>query len=320
MPETLQNFNDVKVLVLGDVMLDQYWWGNVDRISPEAPVPIVALNKKSTVAGGAANVAANISGLGAVPILVGIIGNDAEGAELRKILRSINVSAENLKISGQRPTTVKTRIIANNQQVVRLDREDPDDIEYALEDELLAQAAQLIPQTDVVLISDYAKGIVTARVVSEVIGMAKENKKPILIDPKGKDYSKYTGANVLTPNQKEALDAAGLESTDEETIRIAGEKLVSDHKLQNLVITRGEKGMALFGSTPGMKRIETVARRVYDVTGAGDTVISTMAVATGAGTDFETACLIANAAAGIVVERLGTTPVSVEELEKNLVL
>lgn len=316
--DNFNKFGDVKVLVLGDVMLDQYWWGVVDRISPEAPVPIVALNKKSIVAGGAANVAANVAGLGATPFLFGVAGNDADGALLIGLLKAIGVSTDFLMTTDLRPTTVKTRIIANNQQVIRLDRENSNDISDQFQQDILANVTKMLDQVDVVLVSDYAKGVITERLVSGVIDAAKNAGKPILIDPKGKDYAKYRGASILTPNQKEALDAAGLENNDEETVRIAGERLIANYDLENLVITRGEKGMSLFGKGSETKNIETVARRVYDVTGAGDTVISTMAVSLGTGSDFETACSLANMAAGVVVERLGTAPVNVKDLEEYL--
>ena len=318
MLELIEQFKTVKVLVLGDIMLDQYWWGVVDRISPEAPVPIVSLNKKSVVAGGAANVAANIIGLGATPLLFGSIGNDADGDQLRGILGEMGITDKYLVVNGSHLTTVKTRIIANNQQVIRLDRENTSDIPESARDSILAEIDKVIEETDVVIISDYAKGFVTASLVSLVIERAKGAGTPVLVDPKGKDYSKYRGASVLTPNQKEALDAAGLEGDDEETVRSAGEKLISDHNFKNLVITRGEKGMSLFGENSHGKKIETVARRVYDVTGAGDTVISTMAVSLGSGCDFVTSCSIANIAAGIVVERLGTTAININDLKRYL--
>ncbi len=318
MLDILNKFNDVKVLVLGDVMLDQYWWGDVDRISPEAPVPIVALNKKSIVAGGAANVAANVAGLGATPILFGVTGKDTDGSELESLLSTIGVSTDHLTVTSLRPTTVKTRIIANNQQVIRLDREHTDDISDELQDEILASVISTVDRVDIVLISDYAKGMITERLVSGVIDAARRVGRPVIVDPKGKDYAKYRGANILTPNQKEALDAVGLENTDEETIAATGAKLISNYDLESLVITRGERGMSLFSKGSEMKNIETVARRVYDVTGAGDTVIAAMAVALGTGSDFETSCSLANMAAGIVVERVGTTPVNAKDLEEYL--
>ena len=317
MQNLLDKFKGVKVLVFGDVMLDQYWWGSVDRISPEAPVPIVSLDKKSLVAGGAANVSANIAGLGARAILVGAVGEDPEANDLRKILEMAGVSSDYLIETGSRPTCVKTRIIASSQQIVRLDRESIEDIETDLEEKFWTSLTSLIDSVDVVVISDYAKGSVTNRLSKRIIQEANRKAKTVLVDPKGKDYAKYKNANILTPNQKEALDASGLDYSDETTVERAGHKLVSDFDLEHLLITRGEKGMALFSAGGGVRQFATVARKVFDVTGAGDTVIATIAVALGSGFDIPEACKLANAAAGIVVERVGTSPIAIGELSER---
>ncbi len=318
MREFLENFSGVKVLILGDVMLDQYWWGDVSRISPEAPVPIVALNKKTAVAGGAANVAANVAGLGAVPYLIGIVGDDAESEVLKQTLQKNHVTGIHLISSALRPTTVKTRVIADNQQVVRVDREDVHGLEKPLEEAVAKSVAGIIKEVDVVLISDYAKGIVTSKLVAEVLSGSNEYEKPLLIDPKGKDYRKYSRASVLTPNQKEALDAANMEFVDDSTVKEAGDYILAKFDLEHLVITRGEKGMTLFSKDAPPTSLDTVARRVYDVTGAGDTVIATLAVAIGSGLDFHNSCKLANAAAGVVVETVGTAPITLKELEQTI--
>ena len=316
MQETLANFQDIKVLVVGDVMLDQYWWGNVNRISPEAPVPVVSLDRKTTIPGGTANVAANVVGLTANPYLVGIVGNDDEGNVLRESLGEIGVSTDYLISSADRATTSKTRIIANSQQVTRVDRESSEPLGGETEEKISERVASLIDQVDIVLISDYAKGVISDQTAAWIINAANERKKLVLVDPKGKDYTKYKGASVLTPNQKEALEACGLDEMDDHLVQKAGEKLINDLALENLLITRGEKGMSLFSSGSEEKNIRTNARRVFDVTGAGDTVISTLAVSLAAGNDFYHSCEIANVAAGLVVEKVGTRPISLEELNE----
>ncbi len=306
-------------MVFGDVMLDQYWWGKVDRISPEAPVPIVSFDRKSLVAGGAANVASNIAGLGATPILVGVIGNDEEGDLLSSQLVKLDISVEHLVKAESRPTIIKTRIIANNQQIVRLDRETREDIDANLANLVEKRLSALIEYADIVLISDYAKGAVTVEIAKWLIAETRKNGKLILVDPKGKDYSKYKNASVLTPNQKEALDAAGFDDS-EDAVRASGEKLLTEFSFDNLLITRGENGMALFSKDTEIRYLETVARNVFDVTGAGDTVISTLAVALGAGKTFFEACKLANIAAGIVVEKLGTSAISRGDLDRAVSL
>ncbi|NNE98872.1 MAG: D-glycero-beta-D-manno-heptose-7-phosphate kinase [Pyrinomonadaceae bacterium] len=316
MQDTLDKFSEVEVLVVGDAMLDQYWWGAVNRISPEAPVPVVSLERKTTIPGGTANVAANIAGLGAKAHLVGVVGDDEEGNELRKTLENIGVSSDHLIPALTRPTTSKTRIIANNQQVTRVDRESTDPLATDTAKKLLDKVAALINDVDIVLVSDYAKGVITAETAARIISLAAENGKQVLVDPKGKDYSKYRGASILTPNQKEALEACGFDEVDDKSIPAAGDKLMSDLGLEFLLITRGEKGMSLFSAGKGERQIAANARRVFDVTGAGDTVISTLAVALAAGNGFYDSCEMANIAAGLVVEKVGTRPISKEEMSE----
>lgn len=314
----LNDFSKVKVLVLGDVMLDRFWWGTVDRISPEAPVPVVKLNRATDVPGGAANVAANICGLGATATLVGVIGDDPESEILFESLRKLNVSPDDLiKIDG-RSTTVKTRIIAHGQQVVRLDQETDADISQVAEEGIFEPLRDKIDACDVVLISDYAKGFLTAGLVQKVINYSRNSGKPVLIDPKGKDYSKYNGATLLTPNKREAADASGLEVHSAAIIDRAGEKLLSQLSLDALLITQGEDGMTLFESGKSPFHLKALAREVFDVTGAGDTVISTLAVALGAGATLSEASNMANVAARIVVGQIGTTSISISELNKAL--
>lgn len=313
----LKNFSDVSVLVVGDVMLDRYWWGSVERISPEAPVPVVHINKTSLAVGGAANVAANIVGLGAKVHLVAAVGEDAEGAQLPEILNESGLSAEFLvKISG-RPTTLKTRVIAHNQHVVRIDHETTENLSSADEERVWETIGQLIEQVDVIILSDYAKGFLSETLIARLITTAKSNAKILMVDPKGKDYSKYKGASIITPNKKEAAEASGLEEKDSRIVAKAGDKLLKELNLKSLLITQGEDGMTLFETGNSPKHFGSQARHVYDVTGAGDTVIATLAVAAGTKIDLETAAEIANTAAGYVVEEVGTTIIKRAQLEDH---
>ncbi len=311
----LDNFADVKVLVVGDVMLDRYWWGRVGRISPEAPVPVVSLERTSLIAGGAANVAANVAGLGAKPFLFGITGKDEGAKLLPEVLQKSNISAFELFPIKDRKTTVKTRIVAHNQQVVRLDQETSTPLNSRETASLLKKIEAAFDLIDVVILSDYAKGFLTDELIRRLISQGKKNGKIVLIDPKGKDYSKYSGATILTPNQREAADACGLEDNCSNLVELTGEMLLERLGLKALLITQGEKGMTLLQKGKSSSYLPATARKVYDVTGAGDTAIATMAVALGSGMDFLQAAEIANTAAGLVVEKIGTTPITREMLE-----
>ena len=314
----LDSFANTKILVIGDVMLDRYWWGSVSRISPEAPVPVVKMDSMTLAAGGAANVAANVAGLGAKPILVGIIGDDAEGEMFPEVLSKVGVRHDHLiKING-RPTTVKTRIIAHSQQMARIDQETDTNLSASDEQAVWSKIEPLIKDSHAVVISDYAKGFLTDSLLRLVIDLANIVRVPVLVDPKGKDYSKYRAASLLTPNRREAADACGLEENTQQMVDIAGNKLLADNDLNSVLITQGEDGMTLFRKSGEPFHLNTLAREVYDVTGAGDTVIASLAVAIGSGADLETAANIANTAAGFVVEQVGTTAVSLAELRKGL--
>jgi rfaE bifunctional protein kinase chain/domain len=313
----LESFADVSVLVVGDIMLDRYWWGSVERISPEAPVPVVHINKTSLAVGGAANVAANIVGLGAKVHLVAAVGEDAEGAQLPQLLSESGLSAEHLiKISG-RPTTLKTRVIAHNQHVVRIDHETTENLNSEDEKRVWERVEKIIREIDVVILSDYAKGFLSEKLIMRLITTAKNNAKILMVDPKGKDYLKYKGASIITPNKKEAAEASGLEEKDSRIIEKAGDQLLNELDLKSLLITQGEDGMTLFETGKLPKHFSSQARHVYDVTGAGDTVIATLAVAAGTKIDLATAAEIANTAAGYVVEEVGTTVINRKQLEDH---
>ena len=314
----MNKFSGARILIVGDVMLDRYFWGTVSRISPEAPVPVVKLERQTLTAGGAANVAANVSSLGANAFLIGAVGADNGGRELAGILEKNNVSSEYLVKIENRPTTAKTRIVAHHQHVVRLDDEIAAPLEDEEAEEIYQAAIKLLPQIDVLVLSDYAKGCLCEAVLFKIIRAARDCKIPILVDPKGKNYRKYNGATVLTPNKFEAAAASGVDINDEKSLSEAGAKLLSDLEIDSLLVTLGEDGMLLFEKNGESQQFPAAARDVYDVTGAGDTVIAALAGAIGAGADLATAAQIANTAAGIAVEQVGTATVTLDELEKSL--
>lgn len=317
MPMNVTDFSEVNVLVVGDVMLDRYWWGNVTRVSPEAPVPVVSHDSTSFAAGGAANVAANVAGLGAKVVLIGITGDDEDARHLPDVLSAAGVETFELFPIRGRKTTVKTRIVAHNQQIARLDQETINDLEEKDLENIIRRLQSLCRETDVILISDYGKGFLTRELLKTLISMAASNETPVLVDPKGKDYSKYTGATILTPNKQEAADACGIEIQSSELIEISRGRLLEELRLDALLITQGEDGMTLLRKGDAAASLPATARNVYDVTGAGDTVIATLAVALGSGMDLLSAAKLANVAAGIVVERVGTTPITISDLAVN---
>ena len=308
-------FSDLNVLIVGDVMLDRYWWGSVTRISPEAPVPVVNLEKTSLAAGGAANVAANIAGLGAKPYLLGVVGTDAEADLFPAVLAKNNISAEYLLKSPHRGTTVKTRVVAHSQQLLRVDQEIKVELTETEEDSLWTKIGEVFDSAHVVIVSDYGKGVVGRNLTSRLITKAKRQGKYVLIDPKGSNYEKYKGATILTPNRFEAAEVYQLRDFEQASIETAGERMIADLGLDALLITQGEAGMTLFTDGKKADHLSVTARNVYDVTGAGDTVISCLAAAVGVGASFLDAAKFANIAAGLVVERVGTTAVSLEMFE-----
>ena len=312
--DLIERFTKVRVLVVGDVMLDRYWWGSVSRISPEAPVPVVSLESTTLAAGGAANVASNVAGLGANPFLIGITGDDPEASDLPSVFAEKGILDFELKAIPGRKTTVKTRIVAHNQQMARIDQETIDEIASADAVKMIERLERRLEEIDVVVISDYGKGFLTREILSSLILAAREMGKPVLVDPKGKDYSKYQGATMLTPNKREAAEACGIEPASGDLVETAKQKLLIDLDLDSLLITLGEDGMTLLQKDADAANLSATARNVYDVTGAGDTVIATLAVAIGSGMDTFEAAKVANLAAGIVVERVGTTPITQADL------
>jgi D-beta-D-heptose 7-phosphate kinase/D-beta-D-heptose 1-phosphate adenosyltransferase len=304
--------------VIGDVMLDRYWWGSVSRISPEAPVPVINLERTSSKPGGAANVALNAAALGASVTLLSAIGYDPEGEELATALNSRGVSADSLiRVPGRR-TSVKTRIIAHSQQVTRVDSEQVDQLSEDTSSLLLEHFNKALGTSDAVIISDYAKGTLSDDMLRMVIEKANILERHILADPKGKHYQKYSGATILTPNRREAAEACKLDESDPEVVRKSGETLLKECGLKHVLITEGEHGMTLFGNGNKPYHLDASVHQVYDVTGAGDSVIACLGVAMAAGVPVREACNLANAAGGISVQQVGTHAVTFEELQKEL--
>ena len=303
-----EQFSKARLLVVGDVMLDRYWFGDTNRISPEAPVPVVQVGKIDERLGGAANVARNVAALGAKTTILGVIGDDEPGRRVTDLLRSSGVDSQ-LEIDGKVPTTVKLRVIARQQQLIRLDFEEAPS-EAALAHKL-ERYEKLVGNADVVILSDYGKGALGQ--VTLMIEQARAQKKMILVDPKGYDYSKYRGATVLTPNRSELRQVVGQWSSEEDLTKRA-QDLRKSLNLEALLLTRSEEGMSLY-TEAGVSHVKAQAREVFDVSGAGDTVIGTLAVALAAGWPLERAMALANRAGGIVVGKLGTATVTSEELQ-----
>ena len=301
-------FSKTRLLVVGDVMLDRYWFGDTGRISPEAPVPVVQVEKIDERLGGAANVARNASALGAQTTILGVVGADEAGKRVEQLLLESGVQSQ-LQTDGNVPTTVKLRVIARQQQLIRLDFEEaPSQISL---DAKLKRFKSLLPNIDIVILSDYGKGALEQ--VSAMIELANASKKLVLVDPKGDAYDKYKGATVLTPNRSELRQVVGQWSSEDD-LTLRAQSLRKNLGLGALLLTRSEEGMTLF-TDKGTEHVRAQAREVFDVSGAGDTVIAALAVAMGAGWSLERAMALANRAGGIVVGKLGTATVSAEELQ-----
>jgi len=310
--EILRALRDRNVLVLGDVMLDEFVWGDVTRISPEAPVPVVDVRRESVHLGGAANVLANLVALGARGSVVGVVGNDAAGERLRTGLCELG-TVDQLVVDETRPSTTKTRIIAHSQLVVRADRESRVPVTAKVEDQILTSLKQALKHADAFVISDYDKGVVTPRILREILPLAYE-QVPVLVDPKLRNFNSYRPATLVTPNHFEALRMSDSEDQSDDgslhAAKVIREKLGCDAVL----ITRGDRGMMLLEAGDNAVFVETAAREVYDVTGAGDTVIAALAGALASGATMLEAATLANHAAGIVVGKVGTATASADEL------
>ncbi|HEY0097895.1 MAG TPA: D-glycero-beta-D-manno-heptose-7-phosphate kinase [Pyrinomonadaceae bacterium] len=320
--ELAANFGGRRIVVYGDVMLDEFVWGDVSRISPEAPVPVVDIRRESVRLGGAANVLANLNALGARASVVGVVGRDRAGERLLGALEEAGAlnSHGGLVTDESRPTTLKTRIIAHNQLVVRADRERRVPADAATEDRLVATLTAALQDADAFVVSDYDKGAVTPRVLAEILPRATKRGIPVLVDPKIRNFDSYRPATLVTPNHHEALRLTNTEDDTDEGIAAAARLIRQRLDCESVLITRGEHGMMLLEGDAAPVYVATVAREVYDVTGAGDTVIATLAAALAARASLVEAAALANHAAGIVVAKLGTATASADELVNSFKL
>lgn len=318
MQQVVDNIGGAHVLILGDIMLDEYLFGTVNRISPEAPVPVVEIDSDNILLGGAANVAANINSLGDKPILVGVVGEDDAAGKLRVLLDDNNIPSEYLLVDNTRRTTIKTRIIAHNQQTVRADREDRHELSDELQGQIMERLESLKGTVRALIISDYGKGVITLKLLQSVIRWCRDNDVFIAVDPKETHFHHYKHVSVITPNHHEAGFAFGRRINNEADLLAVGNGLLEKLDARSILITRGPDGMSLFQREGEPTHIPTFARQVYDVTGAGDTVIATFVSAITAGADLVQAAVMANAGAGITVGKIGTATVTTDELRREL--
>ncbi len=316
--DLVSRFRGRRIAVFGDLMLDRYLWGRVERISPEAPVPVVAIDHETFSLGGAANVAHNLAALGAAPRLVGLVGDDAAGRTLATDLSARGVDVRGLVTDRARRTTVKTRIIAHQQQVVRADEEDAFDVTGAAATGLATALAVALDGAEAIVVSDYGKGAITGPGLESLLALARAKRVPVCVDPKETHFFSYTGAAVLTPNVHEAGRAFGRTLRDDATLAAAGEDLRQRLDAEAMLITRGADGMSLFERGGRRTDLPTVAREVFDVTGAGDTVVSAYALALAAGAEPPLAAYLANHAAGLVIRHAGTAVTDGGELLASL--
>ncbi len=307
-----------RVLILGDIMLDEYLFGRVERISPEAPVPVVEISSSKLLLGGAANVAANIRALGDEAILLGAVGEDEAAIKLKQLLRLREISDEYLVHDGSRQTTIKTRIMAHNQQVVRADREDRHDLQTEMEREVYNRFLSVANTITAVIVSDYGKGVITSSLLEQVMDVCVEKGIFVAVDPKESRFRNYRRVSVITPNHHEAGFAFGRRIDTEEDLLAVGNGLIRRLEAKSILITRGADGMSLFEADAEPTHIPTFARKVYDVTGAGDTVIATFVSAVNAGANLQEAAIIANAGAGLTIAEVGTATVTSAQIRKEL--
>lgn len=320
--ELTSGFGDAKVLILGDIMLDEYMYGSVDRISPEAPVPVVDIASSKILLGGAANVAANICSLGGEALLLGTVGQDEAATKLSQLLKSRNISDDLLVTDLTRRTTIKTRIIAHSQQIVRADREDRHEVNLNVEREIIHRFLSVIDDVQAVILSDYGKGVITQSLLEKIMSVCLERDMFVAVDPKETHFNNYQKVSLITPNHHEASFAYGQRILSEKDLLEVGKGLLKRLQAKSILITRGPDGMSLFTEDSEPTHIPTFAKKVYDVTGAGDTVIAAFVVATCSGADLVESAVVANAGAGITVGEIGTATVTTEllyqEIEHNI--
>jgi len=308
-----KRFSSVKIAVIGDLMLDQYLWGRVSRISPEAPVPVVRVERKTCSLGGAGNVAHNLVALGCQTYLIGVVGIDTEADIVRSEMLRLNIPIDNLVVDPNRPTTIKTRVISNSQQLIRLDNESTEAISHKIEQDLLELSISKLESVDLVILSDYSKGVLTDHFLQTFIPIAKQKQVPVLVDPKRIDYTAYSGATAITPNRAEAELALKRSLVSDRDFEVAGQEFQQKYSLEAVLMTRSEKGMILF-SQGRAYHFPTQAREVFDISGAGDAVIAILAASLSSGLSWLEAVELSNLGAGVAVQKVGTAPVYKEEL------
>lgn len=312
--ELRKGFEGRRIAVIGDMMLDGYYWGDVKRISPEAPVPVLEVEEEFFRFGGAANVALNIQMLGGTPIPVGVIGYDNYGTIFSSLIKENKIEDDYILVDDERPTTTKTRVIANNQHVVRIDKESKSYISSKIEEKLVVQLANLIDSLDGIILQDYNKGVLTSTLINKIISIANNKNILVTVDPKFDNFFDYKNVTVFKPNKKETEAVLGMKINSDEDISSAGERLLLELNSQYVLLTLGENGIAVFEKDGTEKRMPTKARKVADVSGAGDTVISTLTIALTAGANIYEASFLANYAAGVVCGEVGIVPIEKEKL------
>jgi rfaE bifunctional protein kinase chain/domain len=309
-----EKFNGIRVAVIGDMMLDCYFWGNVKRISPEAPVPIIEIDKEIFRFGGAANVATNLVSLGATAYPIGIIGDDEDGERFKSLIDETGLINEGIITDKDRPTTAKTRVIAKTQHVVRIDKESKQNISQVIERKIIRYFAQIVDQLDAVIFQDYNKGVLTKFLIKEITDIANKRGIIITVDPKFNNFFEYINVSVFKPNKKESEDALGLRISNKNDITIIGNQLLKKLNAKNILLTLGSDGVVLFSQSGKELYLPTKARKVSDVSGAGDTVISTLTVALSAGANVRDAAYLSNFAGGLVCEEVGIVPINKNKL------
>ncbi|MBL7055061.1 D-glycero-beta-D-manno-heptose-7-phosphate kinase [Candidatus Woesearchaeota archaeon] len=313
----LDQFKNKKVLVIGDLMLDKYIWGEVSRVSPEAPVQVVKVSKESYAPGGAANVANNVAALNGKTYMIGLVGNDEANETLISELKKKQINTEGIIEDNNRPTIQKIRVIGKGQQLLRFDYEKKDYLDEGKEKKILDFVIKRIQNIDAIIISDYAKGVITKNLAEKLIKLANEKKKIIIIDPKPEHKKFYKNATLITPNNKEACEMLNVEEKNDDSINKVGKRLLEELNA-HIVITKGEKGIAIFEKNSEITNIPTKAKEVYDIIGAGDTVVATLALALASNATLKEAAILANYAAGITVGKVGTSTVTTEEIKKAM--
>jgi len=312
----IDNFGKSMILVIGDIMLDRFIWGNVSRISPEAPVPVVEVEYETVMLGGATNVVNNLVSLGGSVMMCGVVGNDPTGKEIISRLDELNVDTGGITIEDDRPTSVKTRIIAHDQQVVRYDREKKISLKPKTTKGILDFINEKKGNLSALIVSDYGKGVISRQLMDGLKSITSDYNFPVTVDPNAKNFPLYKGVTVITPNHNQAGEIAGIEIINEEDLKKVGKKLLNYKKCKALLITRGKDGMTLFEQAGKVTHIKSIARKVYDVTGAGDTVIATLTLGIAGGLDLKYAAYLSNLAGGVVVGEIGTSTVKIDNLKE----